>query len=92
MGQELGQAGAGPRSSVPCGIDRGIQFVDGLVWRVQGNFTLMSSALQEMAGCLDWSEMVDWCPSLSPSGVSVSGELGVLQGSPGLPERTFQEA
>ena len=66
--------------------------MDGLVWRVQGNFTLTLSALQEMAGCLDWSEMVDWFPSLSPSRVSVSRGLGVLQGGSGLPERTFQEA
>ena len=35
--------------------------------------------MQEMAGCLDWSEMADCCSSLSPSGVSVSLEL--VQGS-----------
>lgn len=35
--------------------------------RVQGNFT-HASALQEMAGCLNWSEMVNWCPHSVPPG------------------------
>lgn len=57
MGQEFGQAGLGS-TSVPCGINRGVQLVDGLVWRVQGSFRPMSGALQETAGGLDSAGMV----------------------------------
>ena len=58
MGQEFGQAGLG-NTSVPCGNDRGVQLVDGLVWRGQGSFMPMSRALQEMAGGLDSAGMVN---------------------------------